>query len=106
MNFNVGWEQSAGYNARGLDMKINYAACMHCALRSTVNKSHEIGPKNQLQKKTVKKSEIMKYGFHNIPVSALMSSALVKDFNWRAQDLAIRRKNQIKKRKSGIRPEN
>ena len=52
---NVGWEQGAGYNARGLDMKINYAACMHCALRSTVNKSHEIGSKNQLQKETVKK---------------------------------------------------
>ena len=96
MNFNVGWEQSAGYNARGLDMKINYAACMHCALRSTVNKSHEIGSKNQLQKKTVKKSKIMKYGFHYTPVSALMSSARVKDFNWRVQDLAISKKNQTK----------
>ena len=38
--------------------------------------------------------------------NTLKHSALVRDFNWRVQDLAISRKNQTKKSECNTRPEN
>ena len=38
--------------------------------------------------------------------AATLCSALVRDFNWRMQDLAISRKNRTKKSECSIRPEN